>query len=54
MKALGVSLALGMMVIFLVLCGYWLRNPYAITAQWDESGHRSLEPENMMRNQVTR
>ena len=54
MKGLAVSLTLGMMVVFLLLCGYWFRTPYAITAQWDETGHRSLEPEDMMRNPAAR
>jgi hypothetical protein len=54
MKGLSISLALGMTVVFLLLFGHWLRTPYDMTAQWDHSGHRSLEPEDMMRNQVTR
>ena len=54
MKALSVSLTLGMMVVLLLLCGYWLRTPYAITAQWDYSGDRGLEPEDLMRYKATR
>jgi hypothetical protein len=54
MKALGVSLTLGMMVVLFQLCGYWLRTPYAISAQWDYTFDRGLEPEDMMRNQAAR
>jgi hypothetical protein len=54
MKGLSVSLVLGMILIFVLLCGYWLRTPYAISAQWDHSVDRSLEPEDMMRNQAAR
>jgi hypothetical protein len=54
MKGLGVSLALGMMVVFILLMGYWLRTPYAINAQWDHFLDRGLEPEDIMRNQAAR
>ena len=50
MKGLGVSLALGMMVVFGLLIGYWLHTPYAISAQWDHSVDSGLEPGDMMRN----
>jgi len=36
-KGLALSLFLGMMVVFVLLIGYWLRTPYAISAQWDHS-----------------
>ena len=56
MKSLSVSLVLGMMLVFvfLFLFGYWLRTPYGISAQWDHSVDRSLEPEDMMRNEAVR
>ena len=54
MKALACSLVLGMTMVFVLLVGYWLRTPYAISAQWDQSVDRSLEPEDMLRNQATR
>jgi hypothetical protein len=54
MKGLSVSLVLGMMLVFVLLFGYWHRTPYGISAQWDNSVHRSLEPEDMMRNQAVR
>ena len=53
MKGVGVFLVLGMMLVFVLLFGYWLRTPYAISAQWDHSDP-SLEPEYMMRNQSAR
>ena len=53
MKRLSVSLVLGMILVLVLLFGYWLRIPYAISTQWDHSD-RSLEPEDMMRNQPSR
>lgn len=50
MNGLGVSLTLAMMVVFILLWGYWLRTPYAISAQWDHSIDHSLEPEDLMRS----
>ena len=54
MKSLSVSLVLGMIFVFVLLFGYWLRTPYGISAQWNRSVDRSLEPEDMMRNQAAR
>ena len=54
MKGVGVFLVLGMIFVFVLLFGYWLRTPYAISAQWDHSLDRSLEPEDMMRNPPAR
>jgi hypothetical protein len=54
LEGIAGSLVLGMMVVFVLLIGNWLRTPYAITAQWDHSIDRSLEPEDMMRTQAAR
>ena len=44
MKALSVSLTLGMMVVLLLPFGYWLRTPYAISAKWGYPVDHGLEP----------
>ena len=44
MKGLSISLTLGMMVIFLLLFGHWLRTPYAISAKWAYPVDHGLEP----------
>ena len=54
MKGLAFSLVLGMTMVLVLLFGYWLRTPYAISAQWDQSVEGSLELEDMMRTQAAR
>ena len=43
MKGLGVFLVLGMILVFVLLFGYWLRTPYAISTQWHHPIDRGLE-----------
>jgi hypothetical protein len=43
MKGFGVSLVFGMLVVFVLLFTYWLRTPYAISAQWSHTVERGLE-----------
>jgi hypothetical protein len=50
MKGLAVSLVLGMMTVFVLLIGYWLRTPYAVGAQWDHSVDRGLERVDLIRD----
>ncbi|MCC2644011.1 MAG: hypothetical protein K0S45_4424 [Nitrospira sp.] len=50
MKGLGVSIALGMMVVFGLLIGYWRHTPYAISAPWDDPVDCELISEDPMRN----
>ena len=54
MKGFALSLVLGMTVVFVLLIGYWIRTPYAISAQWDSSVVHPLEPEEMMQQPVVR
>ncbi len=54
MKGLAASLVLGMMVVFVLLIGYWLRTPYAINTRWEHSADRGLEPEDLIRHPAAR
>jgi hypothetical protein len=54
MKGLGISLVLGMMVIFVLLLGFWLHTPYAISAQWEHPEDHGLEPEDLMQSRGAR
>ena len=47
MKFLGLSLVLGMILVLVLQLGYWRRTPYTISAQWDHSVERGLDPEDM-------
>lgn len=47
MKFLGLSLVLGMILVLVLQLGYWRRTPYTISAQWDRSVERGLDPEDM-------
>ena len=54
MKGLGVSLAFGMMLVLILMIGYWLRTPYAISAQWNHPVIPGFHPDDMMRHQAAR
>ena len=53
-KNLGVSLVLGVMLVFVLLFGYWLRSPFAISTQWSHSVDRGLEPVDLTSDRVGR